>query len=124
MDGEMSLEAAIVAIVLTGVVAIFTLFPVLERDTEEHHPRVRGATARQRHAHETLYAEKNRVLREIRDLDLDYDMDKLADSTYAAQRVYLFRLAVAILNRIDELEGDIATQQHRIDEMVAALRRS
>ena len=36
----------------------------------------------------TLYAEKNRVLRAIRDLDFDYDMDKLSDATYAAQRIY------------------------------------
>ncbi|GIV80812.1 MAG: hypothetical protein KatS3mg051_0166 [Anaerolineae bacterium] len=80
------------------------------------------ATPRQRHALETLEAEKYRILRAIRDLDFDYDMDKLTDDAYVAQRIYLIRLALAILKRIDALEAEIATQQARVEEAIAALR--
>ena len=120
----MSLEAAVLAIILTGLVAIFAAFPVLERAPEEGSSPVHGATPRQRRALETLYAEKNRVLRSIRDLDFDYDLGKLTDAAYETQRVYMIRTAVAILGRVDELEAEVAAQQNRVDEMVAALRRS
>jgi len=96
--------------------------PLLEREeTASSRPGDAGS-ARQRQALETLHAEKNRVLRAIRDLDFDYDLDKLTEATYAAQRIYLIRLAVAILKRIDELEAEVVSQQARVEAAVAALR--
>jgi hypothetical protein len=119
----MSLEATILAILLSGALGLFVFLPLLERaDTSPHRPGVRAGSARQRQALEMLHAEKNRVLRAIRDLDFDYDLDKLTDTTYAAQRVQLIRLAVAILKRIDELEAEAAGQQARVEAAVAALR--
>ena len=119
----MSLEATILAVLLTGALGLFVLLPLLERDgTPPDRPGGRSGSARQRQVLEALHAEKNRVLRAIRDLDFDYDMDKLTDATYAAQRIYLIRLAVAIVKRIDELEAEIAGQQARVEAAVAALR--
>jgi hypothetical protein len=82
----------------------------------------RRGSARQKQALDTLWAEKLRVLRAIRDLDFDYDLDKLTDTAYATQRVNLIRLAAAITLRIDELEAEIAQQQERVEAAVAALR--
>ena len=62
------------------------------------------------------------MLRAIRDLDFDYDLGKLLDSTYAAQRIHLIRLAAAITRRIDSLESEIAAQDAEIEAAVAALR--
>ena len=119
----MSLEATVLAIVLAGSLGLFVLLPLLGRDeTPPVQQGIRGGTSRQRQALETLEAEKYRVLRAIRDLDFDYDMDKLTDDAYAAQRIYLIRLALAIFKRIDALEAEIASQQARVEEAIAALR--
>ncbi len=119
----MSLEATVLAIVLTALVGWFTILPLLGgEETPPARQVMRGATPRQRHALEVLEAEKNRILRAIRDLDFDYDMDKLTDDAYAAQRIYLIRLALAIFARIDALEAEIAAQQARVEEAIAALR--
>jgi hypothetical protein len=64
------------------------------------------------------------VLRAIRDLDLDYDMGKLTDDTYASQRIYLIRLYVAISKRIDELEVEVNAQQMRVEAALAAFRKA
>lgn len=119
----MSLEATILAILLTGALGLFVLLPLLERqEASPYRPGVRAGSARQRQVLEMLHAEKSRVLRAIRDLDFDYDLDKLTDTTYTAQRIQLIRLAVAILKRIDELEAEAAGQQARVEAAVAALR--
>lgn len=121
----MSLEATIIAIVLTGSVVLFVLMPIFEnRADDEDTPAARRGTARQRQSLETLWAEKLRVMRQIRDLDFDYDMHKLTAAMYETQRVYLFRLAAAITRRIDELDAEIDAQQARVEQAVAALRQA
>lgn len=119
----LSFEALVIAIGLTSVIAVFVLFPMFERssDQPEHRAAHRG-TPRQNQALETLWTEKTRVLRAIRDLDFDYDLGKLADSAYQDQRIQLIRLAAAITKRIDELEAVITEQESRLEEAVAAFR--
>jgi hypothetical protein len=114
----------ILAVVLTGAIAVFALFPLLER--QPNHPTRSGprGTARQNQTLETLWIEKMRVLRSIRDLDFDYDLDKLTDTAYQTQRMALLRLAAAITVRIDALEAEIAEQEARLEEAVAAFRHS
>jgi hypothetical protein len=120
----LSFEALILAIGLTSVIAIFVLLPMFERssDQPQHRAAPRG-TLRQNQALETLWTEKMRVLRALRDLDFDYDLGKLPDSAYQDQRFQLIRLAVAITKRIDELEAMIAEQESRLEEAVAAFRQ-
>ncbi len=121
----MSLEATLLAIVLTGALAVFVLLPILEGDEEPEGQFVaRVGSPRQRRALETLWAEKNRILRTIHDLDFDYDLGKLTDEVYTDQRVYLIRLFVAIIERMDAIERDIARQAERIEAAVAALRQA
>jgi hypothetical protein len=117
----LSSEALILAIGLTSVIAIFVLFPMFER-SPQHRAAPRG-TPRQNQALETLWTEKKRVLRAIRDLDFDYDLGKLPDTAYQDQRHQLIRLAVAITKRIDDLEAEITAQDSRLEEAVAAFRQ-
>jgi hypothetical protein len=119
----MSMAVTILAIVLAGSMAVFVLLPILEGRSQGESTRMaRRGSARQKQALETLWAEKLRVLRAIRDLDFDYDLDKLTDAAYTTQRVYLIGLAAAITQRIDALEAEIARQQERVETAVAALR--
>jgi hypothetical protein len=120
----MSFETVFIAVLLTGAVIVIVFFPFFERQPDQPKRSGPQGTTRQNRALETLWDEKQRVLRAIYDLDFDYDMDKLPDEIYAAQRVQLVRLAVAIMQRIDELEAEVYAQQARVNEAVSALRRS
>ena len=123
----LSTGITIFAIVLAGVMAVLVLQPLLAGLSEDEEDDQRGAftggTSQQNRALEVLWNEKQRVLRAIRDLDLDYDMGKLVDETYATQRVYLIRLYVAIVKRIDELQVEVNAQQVRVEAALAAFRK-
>jgi hypothetical protein len=124
----LSTGITIFAIVLGGVMAVVVLRPLLAGQPEEEEDDRRGTapggTSQQNRALEVLWNEKQRVLRAIRDLDLDYDMGKLVDDTYASQRIYLIRLYVAISKRIDELEAEVNAQQMRVEAALAAFRKA
>ena len=124
----LSTGITIFAIVLGGLMAVGVLRPLLigqPEDEETDRPgTATGGTSQQNRALEVLWNEKQRVLRSIRDLDLDYDMGKLVDDTYASQRVYLIRLYVAISKRIDELQAEVNTQQVRVEAALAAFRKA
>ncbi len=115
---------ALLGLVLAGSV-FSALIPVLVREPDSTAapdvPLLRG-TARQNRALEIFHAEKQRLLRAIRDMDFDYDMGKLPDAIYAEQRVYLVRQAVAVLRRLDALEAEIEAQQDRVAAALAAFR--
>jgi hypothetical protein len=122
----LSTGITIFAIVLGGAMAIAVLFPLLASRTEEDEKTgaATGGTTQQNRALEVLWNEKQRVLRAIRDLDLDYDMGKLVDETYASQRIYLIQLYVAIAKRIDELQVEVNAQQRRVEAALAAFRKA
>ncbi len=122
----LSTGITIFAIVLGGAMAVAVLFPLLASRAEEDEKTgaATGATTQQNRALEVLWNEKQRVLRAIRDLDLDYDMGKLVDETYASQRIYLIQLYVAIAKRIDELQVEVNAQQRRVEAALAAFRKA
>ena len=120
----MSSTMIILAVVLTGALAVFVVFPLLERQPDEKPRTGPRGTVRQNQALEALWTEKMRVLRAIRDLDFDYDLGKLPNSTYQTQRIALLRLGTAILQRIDALEAEMAEQEARIEQAVAAYRQA
>jgi hypothetical protein len=119
----MSTEMMFASLIITAATAVFVMFPFVQHDPDVPLP-ARGAAGRKQRAYETLLTEKQRVLRQIRDLDLDYDMDKLPTSIYANQRLYLINLYVAIVTRMDELEIDMADQQARVEDAIAAYRKT
>ncbi|GEM_PF-5212664 len=118
----------VMALVVVGVLAV--VLPLLLGETEPatdpdaEVPLSHLGTPRQNRALEILYAEKERLLHAIRDLDFDYDLGKLADDAYAEQRILLVRQSVAVMAKIEELENEIAAQQERIEAALAAFRQS
>ncbi|HEX3052737.1 MAG TPA: hypothetical protein VHP83_18915 [Aggregatilineaceae bacterium] len=117
----MTSESFFLAFLMLGALGLFVVFPLFEREPNAPRRRIRG-TPRQKQALEILYAEKQRVLRSIRDLDFDYDLDKIPYSTYASQRINLFNLAAAITERVDSIEAEIVEQDLQIEAAIAALR--
>ncbi len=132
VQGVATFSAAglVVVVVLVVIAVLAVVLPLLLDETEPPHepqaqvPLTRLGTPRQNRALEILYAEKERLLRAIRDLDFDYDLGKLADDAYAEQRVLLVRQSVAVMAKIDELEEAIAAQQERIEAALAAFRQA
>jgi hypothetical protein len=120
----MSSEMMVVSIVIAAATAAFVIFPFIQRDPDVPATTARSKAGRRRHAYETLVTEKQRVLRSIRDLDLDYDMNKLPMSVYASQRIYLIQLYVAMVRRLDDLEIEMNEQQARVEAAVAAYRKA
>ncbi len=120
----MSATIVILAVVFGGALLVFVLRPLFRVEAEGMSWAGRYGTPRQIQTLELLWSEKLRILREIRDLDFDYDLGKLGERVYEEQRVYLFRLAIAITQRIDELEAAIAEQEARVEAAVAALRQA
>jgi len=119
----MSTTLILLALLVGGGTLVFVAGPLLKAGAKDS-PAIRRGTARQAQALELLWSEKLRVLREIRDLDFDYDMGKLGDRAYEEQRVYLMRLAAAIVQRIDALESEIAEQEAKVEAAVQALRQA
>lgn len=120
----MSVEATVIAILFAGGMALFVLFPLLNHPDPIEAPAARHGSARQKQALETLWTEKMRILRALRDLDFDYDLGKLTTPTYISQRVYLIQVYAAIIQRSDELEADIDRQVARAEAAIAALRQA
>jgi hypothetical protein len=118
----MSFTIILLGTVIAGVLGVVVLLPVLNEGPRAPQPARRHGTPRQNQMLDTLSNEKRRVLRAIHDLDFDYDLGKLDDEAYEAQRVYLVRLGVAIMQRRDDLEAELAAQDEQIEAAVAALR--
>jgi hypothetical protein len=71
-----------------------------------------------------LLAGRNRVYREIRDLDFDYKTNKVSDADYHAQRYQLVAQGVEILQQLDGLPPFEDMAEHeRIERAVLAHRR-
>lgn len=121
----MTFEMVLLTIILGGGLLATIVLPFVsagsEADSMPERPGLRG-TERQNRALETLWVERLRVLRAIRDLDFDYDMNKIPESLYQSQRVQLMRLGVAILKRTDEIEAEIRVDQERAEAAIAAYR--
>ncbi len=125
-----STAGLVVVVALVVMVVLAVVLPLLvgeaepEDDPYAEVPLAHLGTPRQNRALEILYAEKERLLHAIRDLDFDYDLGKLADDAYAEQRVLLVRQSVAVMAKIEELENEIAAQQERIEAALAAFRQA
>ncbi|MBN1565405.1 MAG: hypothetical protein JXA10_16280 [Anaerolineae bacterium] len=118
----MSTEMMFASLIIAAATATFVMFPFFRRDPDAPLP-TRSKTGRQQRTYETLLTEKQRVLRQIRDLDLDYDMGKMPNAIYASQRVYLIKVYVAIASRLDEIEIELDEKQARVEDAIAAYRQ-
>ena len=92
------MEYAIATLLLVAVVGLFVTGPLRRDDRDEavHEADVRAE----------LEAAKEAKYREIRDAELDYRTGKLSEADWRASDRALRAEAVAILRRLDELEGE------------------
>jgi rubrerythrin len=111
----------IAAILLTSGIAIlvglYLYAPVLEHGG-------RRLTAEE-HELSTLFAERDRVVNALQELDFDYKLGKIPEEDYPLQRAALLQKGADILRKIDSYSPQADTAQEteaRIEKAVAARR--
>ncbi|MEP0806762.1 MAG: zinc ribbon domain-containing protein [Chloroflexota bacterium] len=111
----------IAAILLTSGIAIlvglYLYAPVLEHGG-------RRITAEE-HELSSLFAERDRVVNALQELDFDYNLGKIPEEDYPAQRAALLQKGADILRKIDSYSPQVDTAQDteaRIEKAVAARR--
>jgi hypothetical protein len=82
------------------------------------------ASRLQDHEHSFLLAERDRLLNALQELDFDYDLHKVPEEDYAAQRGVLLQRGADVLRRLDALEAqsDAGKAEDRIEAAIAARR--
>lgn len=63
-----------------------------------------------------LMGEKERLLTALRDLDSDYDLEKVPEEAYNQQRGFLMQAAARNLKAIDELEHAVSSDLPEVSE--------
>lgn len=89
------MEYAAALVVLACLVALVVLAPLARGVTDDADPALRAE----------LEAAKEAKYREIRDAQLDHEMGKVTDEQFRAVDRELRGEAIAILERLDALEG-------------------
>jgi hypothetical protein len=125
----MSDEGLIIAFFLTGLVLIFVGMPIVspEKKRDDSDP----LAEKQR---ERLLVYYERVLRNIRDLDEDYALDKIAREEYEDERKVWAARGVQVLKALDTLtdqpmieptDAEDAAVDNAIDDAIeAAVRKA
>lgn len=103
----MTIGSTLLAVALLLLVGVYVLRPVLVRSREKSADST------------TLVSHKERVIAQIRALDLDHETDKISDEAYQLERGKLAREAASLLRQIESAE-----QPQQIDaEIDAAIAR-
>ena len=116
----MSTEAIFIGVVLAGAVLLYSLLPILQ-------DRVRRTTQEKREVRIEVHDQRNRLYRiidSIRDLDFDFDTNKINYEVYAEQRKLLIGRGVSALIQLDKAETHLAILDDEIEAQIAARRQS
>ncbi|HEC22646.1 MAG TPA: zinc ribbon domain-containing protein [Chloroflexi bacterium] len=113
---------ALVAVIIVGAYIAQPFFAARRGEGGGGQGGRRTASLLRRRA--DLLAERNRLYRAIRDLDFDYQTNKVSEEDYQAQRHRLFAEAVEVLQQLDSLPAlDETPESDPIEAAVAALRQ-
>ena len=108
----MSLEGLLVAFILTAIVLVIVTRPLFAVSSEES-----AGLSRQRLRAQAYY---ERVVTNIRDLDDDHAMSKIADDEYRTEREEWVQRGSVILKLIDDLDQTPLTPTTADDAMIDA----
>lgn len=67
-----------------------------------------------------LLAERDRVLRSLKEMEFDYSLGKIPQEDYPEQRAFLLRKGADIIKRLDELNG-LATTDNLVERVEEAI---
>lgn len=92
----MSLEGLLIVVVMFMVGAAWAAFPLLRKDA---HPRAANLSLQR----QRLLVYYERIMKNIRDLDEDFDLGKADEANYQRERELWAQRGVEVLRALDEL---------------------
>lgn len=106
---------------LLVLVGLFVSRPLFEPQTNAH-----SYTSPREHQISALMAEHDRLLRTIQELDFDYDLNKIPEEEYPAQRAELLRRGADVLRELDSLVPAASHEnvEDRLEAAIAARKAS
>ena len=111
----MDIGALFLTLAVATLVAMYLGQPYLERRTK--------LVSEKEFEHSHLLAERDRYINALRELDFDYDLGKIPEDEYPAQRANLLQKGADALRKLDEYEGAKDTSaEDRLEAVVAARR--
>lgn len=113
----MQLTAIFFTLAIFMLVAIYLYAPFMER-------RARRVTEEE-HDLSALMAERDRVINSLQELDFDFNLGKIPEEDYPAQRANLLQKGADVLRQIDSIAPQPASAQNadaRIEKAIAARR--
>jgi rubrerythrin len=118
----MDIGSLFLILALLVVVGLFVSRPLFEKEM----PLATRAEELEDHERSSLLAERDRVLTALQELDFDYDLHKIPEEDYAAQRALMVQHGTDVLRRLDAYQSHPAdsTAEERIEAAIAARRAS
>ncbi len=113
----MELTAIFFSLAVLILVGVYLYAPFMER-------RARRVT-QEEHELSALMAERDRVINSLQELDFDFNLGKIPEEDYPAQRASLLQRGAEILKQIDALAPQPASAQDteaRLERAIAARR--
>lgn len=101
-----------IAILITLAAIAIALLPLLRQSTGHFHPHLSHAIDRRKELRE----EKARLILTLREIDFDYEMNKLSAADYKEQHGKYEALAAHTLQALDEAETEWSEIQRTIDQ--------
>jgi hypothetical protein len=113
----MEIAAVLLTLGVLILVGLYLYAPLLER-------QARRVTAED-HELSSLLAERDRVVNSLQELDFDFNLGKIPDGEYPAQRATLLQKGADILRQIDSFSpksGSTQDAESRLEKAIATRR--
>jgi hypothetical protein len=112
----MDIGSFFLILALLIVVALFVARPLFENKSQ--------MVTQEEHEVSALLAERDRVITALQELDFDYQMGKIPEEDYPAQRASLMQAGSETLRRLDTLQqtGAADSAEERLEKVIAARR--
>jgi hypothetical protein len=101
---------------LLVLVGLFVVRPLVERSAV--------AVSQEEHQLSALMAERDQILNALQELDFDFNLGKIPEDEYPAQRAALLQHGANILRKLDEYQPSVRTvdAQDRLEQAIAQRR--
>lgn len=112
----MDIGSLFLILALLILVALFVARPFFENKSK--------MVTEQEHEISALLAERDRVINALQELDFDYQMGKIPEEDYPAERMALMQIGAETLRMLDEMQQtkETVSAEERLEKVIAARR--
>ncbi len=95
--------------ILLIAVVLYVAYPLLSESQPDETESERKASRR-----EALQAEKDNLIASLKDIEMDYRMEKLSDTDYQRLKTEFEHRAIGIMRKLDKIEKSAAKNQAKL----------